>query len=113
MFGLTISDQKPLVKIEMIFVLYLWINVGNINLGYDENQFISNTVQERETKTEIVQAVRCHVLWLLIYQFIKPFLSKLSIIEEYGAFKRINNLSMASWLIKDILIDKHYENVPI
>ena len=46
-----------------------------------------------ERLAEILQAVRCHILWLyyIIYQFIKPFLdNKMSIFEEYGAFKHVS-----------------------
>ena len=45
---------------------------------------------KNERLTEILQAVRCHILWSYYYhnQFIKPFLDKkkMSIFEEYGAF---------------------------
>ena len=42
-----------------------------------------------ENLNEILQAVRCRILYLYlyIYQFIKSFLDKMSIFEEYGAFK--------------------------
>ena len=55
----------------MIFLSYLWINVANI-----KNHFI--LIQLRIGRlTEILQAVRCHILWSYsIYIFIKSFLDK-------------------------------------
>ena len=45
------------IKNELIFLSYLWINVGNIN----SEKNIS--FQELETNLDL-QAVRCHILWL-------------------------------------------------
>ena len=40
------------------FLSYFWINVGNINI-------ISFLIQfKNERLIEILQAVRCHILWL-------------------------------------------------
>ena len=58
---------------------------------YDKNHLIS--------RTEVLQAARCHILYFIntIYQFIKPFLdNKMSIFEEYGAFKE-NRCSFRDW----------------
>ena len=74
------------IKNEMIFLSYLWINVGNINSEIWQ-KIISYFIQFKNEKlTEILQAVRCHILLLHEYLF-KPSLdNKMSIFEEYGAF---------------------------
>ena len=47
-------------KIWNDFLLYLWINVGNINseIGLETFHF------KNERLTEFLQSVKCHILWL-------------------------------------------------
>ena len=62
-------------------------------------KFISCLIQfKSERLTETLQTVRCHIYDCIntIYQFIKPFLdNKMSIFEEYGAFKSFIKYSKA------------------
>ena len=59
------------------FLSYLWLTVAWIQ-GYDKKSFHFDPVKN-ERLTEIIQAVRCHILTFYdcintVYQFIKPFL---------------------------------------
>ena len=77
---------------EMIFYHISQLMLPILIQRYNK-KIISFLIQfKTERLTEILQAVRCHILlsyWYFIYQFIKPFLDKkkISIFEEYGAFK--------------------------
>ena len=66
------------------FLSYCWINSGNVQ-RYDKKSFYFKNAR----LTEILQAVICQILWLYYYiPIVKPFLDiKMSIFEEYGAFK--------------------------
>ena len=58
---------------------YLWINVGNINISFQEWDYLKFYRLSGATFYDCINT---------IYQFIKPFLdNKVSVFEEYGAFK--------------------------
>ena len=67
------------------FLSYLWINVSNINSEIKKSFHVKN---ERLKFYRLSGATFCDCI-NTIYQFIKPFLDiKISIFEEYGAFKK-------------------------
>ena len=74
-----------------MFLSYLWINAANINseIWYTiKNHFTFYPVQKQETNWNFTGS---HATFYdcinTIYQFLKPFLDKKCIFEEYGAFK--------------------------
>ena len=110
------------------FLSYLWINVANNNLEIrkkkkkKKKKIISFFIQfEVERLTEILQSVRCHILWSIntIHQFIKLFLDQRYLfLRNMELFIYTNNqiksitcsLPQSSMLISLIIVISSYTN---
>ena len=103
------------------FLLYLWINVANINSEiYDKNHFIFNPSSKNEGRVKIYRLWDATFYYRIntLYEFIKPF----NIKKKCLSFRNIEPLTI--WIsfvwfqhffqIKQNQSFKfHYENMPI
>ena len=84
---------------KCFFFFFFFIVSLTLIQRYNKNHFSFDPVQEQETNGNFTG---CH--FMIIYQFIKTFLdNKMSIFEEYGAFKDCQMFNAELYVIHTLL----------